>query len=224
MFSLNLLRMKYLLLFLFALPVAAFINVDPPATGNAADLSPLSKFSAEWNQPKYKVCNTAANANYMTEEEKKLIYIINLMRMNPVLFANTVTKKYPDSSGMGYLKNLDNYVSLLSTLRKLKPLNLLYPDSLCFEGASCHAVASGIKGYVGHVRADADCKSKWYFNGECCDYGHSKALDILMNLMIDEGVPSLGHRNICLSKYGRIGVAIRPHIGYGHNAVLDFHY
>lgn len=216
--------MKYLLLLLFAMPVAAFINTETHAPDNTATLSPLSNFSAEWNQPKYKVCNTAANANFMTEEEKKLIYIINLMRMNPALFANTVAKKYPDSSGMGYIKNSGNYSSLLSTLRKLKPLNLLYPDSLCFEGASCHAVTSGIKGYVGHVRADADCKSKWYFNGECCDYGNSKALNILMNLMIDEGVPSLGHRNICLSKYSRIGVAIRPHTAYGSNAVLDFHY
>lgn len=214
--------MKYVLLFLFALPAVSFINVKPAAATDAAALSPLSNFSAEWNQPRYKVCNTAANANYMTAEEKKLIYIINLMRMNPVLFANKVTKKYPDSSGMGYLKNTDNYISLLSTLRKLKPLNLLYPDSLSFEGAKCHAISSGEQGYVGHVRLTDDCKKKWYFNGECCDYGHNRALDILMNLMIDEGVPSLGHRTICIGSYNKIGVAIQPHIAYGNNAVLDF--
>ncbi len=216
--------MKYVWLFLFALPVAGFINVNPPAANDAATISPLSNFSAEWNQPKYRACNTAANTNYMTAEEKKLIYIINLMRMNPVLFANTVTKKYPDSCGLGYLKNTDNFISLLSTLRNLKPLNLLYPDSLCFEGASCHAVNSGKKGYVGHERDNANSKKKWYYNGECCDYGHDKALDILMCLMIDEGVPSLGHCSICISSYSKIGVAIRPHIAYGSNTVLDFYY
>jgi hypothetical protein len=103
-------------------------------------------------------------------------------------------------------------------------MKLLYPDSLCFEGARCHALSSGIKGYVGHDRLTDECKKKWYYNGECCDYGRSTALDIVMGLMIDENVPSLGHRVICLSFFNSIGVSIQPHKIYGKNAVLDFHY
>ena len=67
-------------------------------------------------------------------------------------------------------------------------------------------------------------KKKWHFNGECCDYGHNNALDIIMSLLIDEGISSLGHRNICLSSYSKIGVAIQPHKLYGYNAVMDFYY
>ena len=211
--------MKYMWLFLLVIPFAAFNNAYD---SNIVAASPLSKYSPEWSQAKYSACNTAANAGYMNAEEKKLIYIINLMRTNPVLFANTVLSKYPDSAYMTSLKNSSYYKSLLVTLRKQEPLGLLYPDSVCYVSANCHAVTAGKNGYVGHERQTEDCKTKWVFNGECCDYGHNQALDILMSLLIDDGVPSLGHRKICLSPYNKIGVSLQPHKIYSNNTVLDF--
>ncbi len=218
--------MKLFLLALLGLPFAGMINnntSDGSVTGKE-NISPLAVYSPEWNNAKYNACNTAAKATYMTAEERKMICILNMMRMNPKLFARTVVQRYPDINNMGYLRNSDYYKSLLDTLSKLKPMKILYPDSLCFNGAQCHAITAGEAGYVGHTRQNDDCKAKWYFNGECCDYGHSQALDIIMNLMIDEGVESLGHRWICLNGYKKIGVSIQPHKAYGNNAVLDFHY
>lgn len=185
-----------------------------PSTVSA---SPLADYSNDWNDVKYLKCNTALKANYMTAAEKEVIYILNLARMNPVLFANTVIKKYPTYRS-------DYYISLLNMMLKLKPVKLLYPDSLCFTGAQCHAINSGAKGYVGHTRSTAECRKKWYYNGECCDYGHNNPLDIIMSLLIDEDVPSLGHRDICLGDYKKIGVSIQFHKAYQHTAVLDFHY
>ena len=153
----------------------------------------------------------------MTAAEKEVIYVLNLARMNPVLFTNTVIKKYP-------ARQTNYYTTLLDTMLKLKPVKLLYPDSLCFSGAQCHAVNSGKEGYVGHDRSTKDCSEKWYYNGECCDYGHNKPLDVIMALLIDEGVPSLGHRRICLGDYKNIGVSVQPHTSYRYTAVLDFHY
>lgn len=186
--------------------------------------SPLSIYSSAWNDPKYLSCNTAAKANYLTSEEKELIYILNLARTNPKLFANTVIKKYPDISGRLYLRYIDYYTSLLDTMKKIKPLKLLRPDSLNYISAFCHAVKSGEVAYVGHIRTDDECRKKTKYSGECCQYGFSKPIDIIMGLLIDEGVPSLGHRDICLSSYIKIGVSIQPHKGYGYNAVLDFGY
>lgn len=160
----------------------------------------------------------------MSANEKELVYILNLARLNPSLFASTVVKKYPEKSDKGYLVNSDYYKSLLDTMKKMKPLNLLQPDSLCYTSAFCHAVSSGHAAYTGHDRQTDDCKEKRNFNGECCDYGNEKPLDIVLSLLIDNWVPSLGHRWICLNSYKRIGVSIQPHKGYRHNAVLDFHY
>jgi hypothetical protein len=195
-----------------------FVHQNAPKPGP----SPLASYSAEWNDAKYLKCNTAANVSYMNDEEKEVIYILNMLRTNPVLFANTVLQKYPDENHQGFLRNIQEYKSLLDTLRKTKPLALLYPDSLCFVSAQCHAISSGKTGYVGHERQTKECKDLYF--GECCQYGYKDPLPILMGLLIDQNVPSLGHRYMCIGSYGKIGVSIQPHKVYGTNTVLDFYY
>jgi hypothetical protein len=208
---------------IIALPFLAFLLAFQNAEQPSAP-SPLSEFSSEWNDPKYLVCNTAASANYLSEEEKKVIYILNLLHANPKLFGSTVVTRYPEYAKRLHLKNIDEYKSLLDTLQKVRSLPLLYPDSLCFESARCHAISSGQAAYVGHERKTDECKRKKRHQGECCQYGYKDALSILMALLIDENVPSLGHRFLCLSSYGRIGVSIQPHNGYGTNTVIDFYF
>lgn len=191
----------------------------------AGAVSPLAIYSSEWNHVKYSKCNTAVNAAYLSKPEKDIIYILNLIRSYPALFARTVLKKYPALSGNGYLADDTYYYkSLVDTLLSLQPMNLFYPDKTCFISAQSHAYQSGITGYVGHERKATDSKSKKHYYGECCDYGRKDALDIVLSLLIDEGIPSLAHRDICLSNYTKIGVSIQPHKKYGTNAVLDFYY
>jgi len=195
-----------------------------PSPGYNAVYSPLSSYSAEWTRAKYAECNTAEKVTYLSKTEKDLIYILNLLRKYPVLFLNTVVKKYPlRIRDPLLLKDKYYYQSLLLTLQRTKPLPILQPDIKCYESASCHALTSGQKGYTGHDRQTTDCQAKQYFNGECADYGHKDPLDILMSLLIDQGVPSLGHRSICLTRdYSFIGVSIQPHSYFSYNAVLDF--
>lgn len=207
----------FYLLVIFILPFS-----QPDAKLSAP--SPLAKYSSQWNQAKYQKCNTAANANYLSAKEKEVIYILNCARTNPKLFAATVLKQYRDFSPYGYLANADEFPSLLDTMQNPEPLNLLYPDELCFKSAECHAKTSGVEGYVGHERRNSACLKKKYFNGECCDYGHGEPLDIIMSLLVDDGVPSLGHRFVCLSSYNKIAVSIQSHKAYGVTAVLDFKY
>ena len=100
----------------------------------------------------------------------------------------------------------------------MKPKPVLKPDRKLYESALCHANESGECGYTGHMRS----KCTGYFTGECCHYGDSGALDIVVKLLIDRNVASLGHRRICFGDYTELGVSIRPHASYGKNAVLDF--
>ena len=191
----------------------------------AGAVSPLALYSIEWNDIKYSKCNTAFNEPYLRKSEKDVIYILNLIRSYPALFAKTVLKKYPALSGNGYLADDTYYFkSLVDTLLTMKPVQLLYPDKACFTSAKSHAYHSGITGYVGHERKTPDSKLKKHYYGECCDYGHNDALEIVLSLLIDEGIPSLGHRDICLSNYSKVGVSIQPHKKYGTNTVLDFYY
>ena len=203
-----------------------------PDTGyhkfNTADttcyVSPFSVYSKAWNDPKYAVCNTAASADYMNDTEKQVIYMLNLIRMNPVLFCETVLKQYPTSNEeREHYTSSGYFSSLVNTLTQMEPVNILYPDSICFVSAHCHALQSGLTGYEGHDRTK-ECQRLQHLRGECCDYGFNDPLDIVIDLLIDEDVPSLGHREICLSlRYDKIGVSIQPHTTYRYNTVMDFY-
>lgn len=216
-------NMKYFLSFLLLHTTLFLFAQTGYITGST--ISPLAQYSNEWNNIKYSKCNTAANVAYMSNSEKEVIYILNLIRTYPAFFAQTVLKKYPSMSGNDHLAGDTYYFkSLVDTLLTLEKKQMLYPDDACFNSAKSHAVQSGITGYVGHERKSQESKAKKYYFGECCDYGRKDPLDIVLSLLIDEGIPSLGHRTVCLSDYTKIGVSIQPHKRYGTNAVLDFYY
>lgn len=182
-------------------------------------INPLAKFSVKWNYKKFKSCKTVDGINYLNDEEKKVIWILNMIRLDPQLFIKTVLL---NPAVMNAWK-CPEYYTLISDVKKLKPDSTpLLPDSLAFVSARCHAIQSGNKGYVGHTRQVTECKSDFF--GECCEYGSNNAFDILMDLLVDQGKNPAGHRIICLSnRYEKLGVAIQPHKSiYRVNTVMDF--
>ena len=147
------------------------------------------------------------------------------MRQYPQKFAQTVLTNYCKQPGNTFLQNDQYYFqSLQKELLNLNPQLLLYADKQCFVSAECHAKRSGATGYLGHDRLSADCQTKEHFMGECCDYGNEEPLEIVLALLIDRDVPSLGHRHILLGYYNQVGVSIQPHIKHKTNAVIDLYY
>ncbi|MCU0387134.1 MAG: hypothetical protein MUE71_00840 [Chitinophagaceae bacterium] len=200
---------------------SVWIRLFSPISGET--VNPLSEFDPSWNKGQYTVCNTAAQRKYLTENEKEVVYILNLVRQNPQHFNKTVVAKWPEKYGGTYLRSNTYYQSLVKQLSTMKPAPVLQPDSLAWVSALCHAFTSGKAGYDGHERQTDQCQEREYFGGECCHYGHSTPLQTVMALLIDDDIPSLGHRMICLSQeFKGIGVSIQPHKVYGFNAVLDF--
>ncbi|MEI6900319.1 MAG: CAP domain-containing protein [Bacteroidota bacterium] len=168
--------------------------------------------SAGWSIAEIKQANTADSVTYLSQSEKELYYYLNLVRIAPQKFAKLYLKDLQGSK--------DPYKSsLLRELRTLKPMKALSPERKLFNSAKCHAVESGKRGYTGHNRF----KCEEYFSGECCSYGLGNAKEIIISLLVDQGVSSLGHRKICLDQYySRLGASIQPHKSWGVNAVLDF--
>jgi len=162
----------------------------------------------------FKDTNSAKKTEWLSPKEKELMYWLNYARLNPKEFC--IKYIYPQ-----YLRDSNNvYIAtLMDYMLNMKPVPALFPDKNLFESARCHAESMGKAGLIGHGRRDG-CKSS--FSGECCSYGLSSPLEIVLQLLVDEGISSLGHRYICLGVYSKIGVSIKPHKTYGTNTVLDF--
>ncbi len=162
--------------------------------------------------------NTAKNALWLKPVERQIIYYLNLARMNPKGFL----EKYVKPKMSKYDQSNPYYTSLITYMESMPAIKPLYPDKTAYESAYCHAKSSGERNYIGHERDGSQCNE--VFSGECCSYGLSGALDVVLQLLVDEGVPSLGHRYVCLGSYTKIGVSQQPHTGWGQNTVLDFLY
>jgi len=168
-----------------------------------------------------KKANTAINTKYLTVTEKEIFLYVNLARMYPKKFL----KMYHDYAdlyeGKGKLQTNYYFKTLTKELQTLKPVPALWPDKQMYETAKCWATEAGKAGVTGHNRKN--CKKSYY--AECCSYGSDTALDIIMALLIDEDVKSLGHRKICLSSsYALVGISKQPHSYWRTNTVLDFTY
>ena len=175
-----------------------------------------------------KNANTASEISYLNNEEINFIFYTNLLRTNPKIFANTYVKHYLDSAKFAasiYIKSLTEY------LLEAEPMHLLNPDKQLYNEAMTHANDMGKSGIVGHNSSNGKLFEERlkivsnYFDivQENCQYGYAKGLDILMDLLIDEGIEDYGHRYTLMNSRLRfIGVSIQPHKKYNVNCVIDF--
>lgn len=164
----------------------------------------------------FRDTNSARLVPWMSQNEKMTLYWLNVARLDPKGFCRRfVLPAYRRDTSNAYLASLVDY------MMRMRPRNALMPDQTQYNNAACHARSSGARGYVGHTRQTAECRTAYY--GECCAYGNSDPLRIILQLLIDEGVPSLGHRYICFGRYEVVGIATAPHSGYGSNTVMNFH-
>jgi len=168
--------------------------------------------------------NTAENVSYLTMEEKWIIYYCNIARMDGKLFLDTILTPYLTEKG---IKSTTFVKSLIKDLEKTRDLPLLFSQQDLFQAAKGHAESMGNKGKIGHDGFEKRMKPFMtkYNKGvaENCQYGYQSAKQIVIDLLIDEGVSSLGHRkNILNASYNCVGVSIQPHKSYKYNCVMDF--
>ncbi len=173
-----------------------------------------------WTSAQLEKANTATNIASLTPVEKETILYINLCRLYPQDFLNYELMNYYGTEKHGdYVKNSKYRASLMKLLGTMQPVNALYFDLETYAGAKCFAKEQGEAGTIGHSRKS--CKAD--YAAECCSYGMETGRDIAMQLLIDDDVPSLGHRLICLDKaYTKVGVSLQPHKKWEVVAVLNF--
>jgi len=197
----------------------------------------------KWTDAEFHRANTAANATYLTNEEKNVVMYMNLIRIDGEKFYytfledyinnyNAKVKQYRNYNELRIARNNSYYTSLLKHLKGIKNLPVFYPNHKLTALSRSHAQDLNRNNLDTHESSNGNTFSKRlskYFPNkamsENIDFGFSNSLDIVCHLLLDCGVPSLGHRFNLLDqkiKLNTVGVSIQPHPSYSWCAVIDF--
>jgi len=226
------------LLFLLISGCRATIPMHTDTRVQTGTNTPISG-SDDWGQ---STLNTAINADYISSIEKEVILEVNKVRSNPSRYAEEYLVPYrqyynghdleiPGQITVVTNEGIKPLDECIAQLKNSKPVPLLTPEKGMCHSARDHAVDQGKTGKTGHDGSDGSSMNgrlnrygRWSsLIGENIDYGNGTAREIVISLLIDDGVSSRGHRkNLLNGAYHKIGIAVGTHPEYRYLCVLDF--
>lgn len=118
----------------------------------------------------------------------------------------------------------------IAFLEAQPPLPALRDSPLLGRAAAEHAGEQARTGAVAHAGADGSSPSdrmrrhgRWSATGEAIAYGSRRAEEVILQLIVDDGVPDRGHRRMLFNPaYTLVGAACAPHPVWREVCVLDF--
>jgi uncharacterized protein YkwD len=182
--------------------------------------------------------SSAATPDHVTAAA--IIHEMNLARQNPALYATFVEQTRQNYSGgvcllpgnvrlrtHEGLRALDEAIQFLRRAKPQPPLVL--SPGLCLAAADhCREQAGGAIGHYSSNGSDpgnrisryGDVSQGW---AENIAYGRHTAREIVLALIVDDGVRGRGHRkNIFNPTYNVAGAACGPHARFGSICSIDF--
>jgi uncharacterized protein YkwD len=133
----------------------------------------------------------------------------------------------------------DAVIECIEFLENVDPVHALEWSDALTDAAEYHTVTQGQAGETGHnspagytMRQRIDYFAQqngaqgWESTiGENISYGSPGAMDVMLALMIDDGVPNRGHRvNIFKEEFRTVGIFTGYHDGYRTMTTLDYAY
>jgi len=171
---------------------------------------------------------------------RAVIREMNLARQNPALYATFVQELRGRMSGNvlvlpGHTRlrikegsaAVDEAIRFLQNASPLPPLTLSRGMSRA-AADHCADQADGAFGHEGKDRSHAGQRIARYGNfsggwGENISYGKSSARDVVLALIIDDGLPARKHRkNIFNPNFNYAGAAFGRHARFGTMCSMDF--
>jgi len=189
--------------------------------------------------------DTARDVDYMTEVEKDVILEMNKVRTDPRRYAELYLKPRLQYFN-GNLYSVPGQITIrtnegasavqecIDTLSNMASVGVLKPEKGLCLAAKDHVLDQSVTGETGHDGSDGSTFTERilrYCNkgsggsaaAENISYGKSDAREIVLQLLIDDGVSSRGHRNnIMKITYTQAGVAVGSHSVYGSMCVIDY--
>lgn len=205
---------------------------------NSAGGKNIYSTPADWNN---STLNTAANVNYLSPLEKEIIFEINKLRSNPAKYAdeyiaplaNRYQRRmlyYPGDNPLPTHEGISALKECIRELKRQKPLPVLFPSAGLSKAANDHVKDQSRTGQTGHRGSDRSLSKDrierygtWKVRiAENIAYGGISARQIVIYLLIDDGVRDRGHRlNFLNPDFNQVGVAAGSHPDYGSMSVME---
>jgi uncharacterized protein YkwD len=186
--------------------------------------------------------NTAAGAVYLSPMEKDLILEINKLRSDPARYAEEYIAPlakhydrrllyYPGDKGLLTKEGVRALHECVRELKRHSPMPLVYPSRGLTRAARDHVSDQSRSGRTGHLGGDRSTLrtrieryGEWKVRiAENIAYGGKSAKQIVIYLLIDDGIPGRGHRkNFLNPEFKMVGVATGSHPEFKQMSVMDF--
>lgn len=178
---------------------------------------------------------------YMEPLEREILDELNLLRTDPQAYTKHMEKMlgWYDGKlmrrpgGLPPIKTIEGEPALreaIDAVKATKGMGGLRPSKSLSLAAEDHVRDQGPTGQIGHRGTDGSNSYRRMtrygtshgLSGEVIGYGWTDARDIVIDLLIDDGIADRGHRiNILDPTYRLAGVACGPHRVYGIMCVVD---
>jgi uncharacterized protein YkwD len=193
----------------------------------------------DWNTT---ALDTAKDVYYLSRVEKSVILEMNKVRTNPRRYAELyIQPELRYYNGKMYLRQgrarIETYEGAkavedcIAALSSMAPVPALMPELGLTLGARDLAYEQERTGQTGHDGNDGSTpftRIRRYGGGyteaaENLYYGAERAREVVVQLLIDDGTPSKGHRaNILNENFSQTGVSFDSHPNHGTVCVITF--
>ena len=211
-------------------------NISKSSGSVSSSASYLSSIdTSKWD---VKALDTARNVDYLSDIEKDVVLEMNMARTNPSLYADLyIAPRIKNFNGKTYNGRLITQEGAAVVdecakfMAKAKALSVLKPEKGLSLAAQKHSGTQGETDQTGHTGVDGSTPFKriekygtYKTAGENIAYGSNSGRDFVVDLLIDDGVSSRGHRkNIMNAQFDSSGVGYtKKHKTYGSVCVITY--
>ncbi len=186
--------------------------------------------------------NTAKDAAYLDELEQQVIQELNKVRSNPKRYAEAYLEElrtdfngklftYPGQVTVRTQEGISPLIECIQVLKKTAPVPIMKPAEGLTRATEELVKDQQKNGGIGHIARNGSNPQKRiekYGEWDICSaeditYGSFEARQIVIFLLIDDGVPDRSHRKNILNPCFRFaGVANGKHPNYQTMCVIDY--